>query len=188
MTWNLLKPIFNRLMQKSRSIIYLVFPLFLDACSSTVNKEPVVILDTAVPPVPTLDINYLTQGKGLYDRYCGSCHGEDLLGEPIWKQLKEDGTFPAPLHDATEHTWHHPDDLLLEITSQGGDPAYGGTIPGFGEQLSNEEIRAILEYIKTSWGNRRELISGGLRTNNNGRSKSRIMCELNKSSKASPII
>jgi mono/diheme cytochrome c family protein len=147
-----LKPIFNRLKQNSRSIIYLVFPLFLAACSSTINKEPVVILGTAVPPVPTLDINYLTQGKGLYDRYCGSCHGEDLAGEPDWKQLKEGGTFPAPPHDATGHTWHHPDDLILEITSQGGDPAYGGTMPGFGEQLSKEEIRAILEYIKTSWG------------------------------------
>ncbi len=37
--------------------------------------------------------------------------------------------------------------------------AYGGTMPnsampGFGEQLTEEEMAAILTYIKTFWGER----------------------------------
>lgn len=152
MTSILVKSIFSFTKSNCRSILYLFFPVFLAACSSTATNEPVVILNTAVPPVPTLNSSYVSQGRGLFDRHCASCHGEDLTGEPNWKQLKDDGTFPAPPHDATGHTWHHPDDLLFEITSQGGDPAYGGTMPGFGEQLNNEDIRAILEFIKSSWG------------------------------------
>ena len=53
------------------------------------------------------------------------------------------------LHDNSGHTWHHADDLLLRIITQGSDFPQA-KMPTFGNQLSDEEILAILEYLK-SW-------------------------------------
>jgi hypothetical protein len=57
-----------------------------------------------------------------------------------------------PPHDSSGHTWHHPDPVLIEIITIGGDPAlYNTKMPGFGNQLTEDEIRAVLDYIKNSW-------------------------------------
>jgi mono/diheme cytochrome c family protein len=135
-----------------RLIIFTAIAIVLVSCSPGAVSDPVIILETAAPPVPTIDANQVVVGQELYDQYCGSCHGEDLVGEENWKERKADGTFPAPPHDTSGHTWHHPDDLLLEIIAQGGDQALGSTMPGFAEELTEDEMAAILEYIKTFWG------------------------------------
>jgi len=54
-------------------------------------------------------------------------------------------------YDASGHTWHHSDHLLLEIVAQGSEFPQC-QMPIFGDQLSDEEIQAILEYIKKWWG------------------------------------
>lgn len=63
----------------------------------------------------------------------------------------ENGLYPAPPHDETGHTWHHTDVLLEEIVRAGGTRDKTA-MPGFGTQLSSGEIRAILTYIKSTWG------------------------------------
>ncbi len=101
-------------------------------------------------------------GEPLYQEYCASCHGADLEGEPDWRSQKEDGTLPAPPHDETGHTWHHGDDLLFNYTKLGGQEAlaksgitnFTSGMPGFGEQLSDEEIWHILAFIKSTWSER----------------------------------
>jgi len=87
----------------------------------------------------------------LYAQYCARCHGSNLEGDPEWQTPLEDGSLRPPPHNANGHTWHHADSLLIQIISQGGDPAVGGVMPGFGEQLNEDEIRSILEFIKTYW-------------------------------------
>ena len=87
----------------------------------------------------------------MYAANCASCHGAELKGQPSWQQPKEDGSFPAPPHDSTGHTWHHPDDLLLDIIENGGDPAFGATMLGFKGQLSEDEMVAVLDFIKSHW-------------------------------------
>lgn len=63
--------------------------------------------------------------------------------------------MPAPPHDASGHTWHHPDRILFEIIKQGAAAIIGGgyesDMPGFGGTLTDAEIRAIIEYIKSTW-------------------------------------
>jgi mono/diheme cytochrome c family protein len=127
--------------------------LLLAACS-TINpkREGVTIQGTTVPPVPTLDVEQVQEGQELYGMYCASCHGFDLEGQQDWKLLKADGSYPAPPHDSQGHTWHHPDQLLLEIIAEGGDPALGATMPGFNRTLSDDQMRAIMDYIKSHWG------------------------------------
>lgn len=94
-------------------------------------------------------------GRGAYAAQCASCHGKDLQGEPNWRQKRPDGTLAAPPHDATGHSWHHPDKLLFQITKLGGQhnapPGFTSRMPAFEDQMSDREIHAVLAYIKTRW-------------------------------------
>ena len=100
----------------------------------------------------------LALGEAVYADNCASCHGADLEGEPDWRSRLPAGLMPAPPHDETGHTWHHPDDALFRITEEGPAVVVGGgyesAMPGFGEVLSDEEIRAVLAFIKSTWPER----------------------------------
>jgi hypothetical protein len=78
-----------------------------------------------------------------------------LEGHPTGGGRMPTGYLPAPPHDATGHTWHHPDALLVEITRLGTAAVVGGgyrsNMPGFGEVLSDDEIVAVLAFIKSTW-------------------------------------
>jgi mono/diheme cytochrome c family protein len=102
------------------------------------------------------DLETVGRGAGIYAQYCASCHGADLEGEPDWQTPNLDGALKAPPHDETGHTWHHSDDLLFRITKVGtataiGDPDFQSNMPGFEGQLSDEEIVAVLSFIKAHW-------------------------------------
>ncbi|HKZ82159.1 MAG TPA: cytochrome c [Anaerolineae bacterium] len=124
--------------------------LLFQRTSST--GRPVVINDTAAPPVPTLDLDRVEYGESLYTQYCAGCHGANLEGAADWKQRLPDGSLPPPPHDSSGHTWHHPDSLLVGIIANGGDPAYNSKMPAFKEKLHDDQIRAILEFMKSKWG------------------------------------
>jgi mono/diheme cytochrome c family protein len=91
------------------------------------------------------------RGGKLYQANCASCHGADLAGAANWKTRNDDGSYPPPPHDSSGHTWHHPDRVLIEIIRDGSDFAQS-RMPAFGDQLTDEDIEAILEHIKTHWG------------------------------------
>jgi mono/diheme cytochrome c family protein len=114
--------------------------------------KPVIINNTPVPPVPTLDSQNIARGAALYTQYCASCHGSNLEGAPEWKRTLADGSLPPPPHDSSGHTWHHPDGLLLSIIADGGDSASKSRMPAFKDQLSQEDMVAILDFIKSRWG------------------------------------
>ena len=87
-----------------------------------------------------------------------SCHGENLQGEPghpNWRKRKPNGRLPAPPHDGSGHTWHHVDKQLFELTKYGPAALAGGgyesDMPGYGDSLSDDEIIAVLSYIKSRW-------------------------------------
>ncbi len=97
-------------------------------------------------------------GQAVYQANCAECHGAALEGQPNWKSRLPDGTMPAPPHDENGHTWHHPDQQLFDYTKLGGAavvPApFKSAMPGFGETLSDEEIWAVLAFIKSTWSTR----------------------------------
>ena len=85
-----------------------------------------------------------------------SCGGAELAGQPDWRRRKPNGRLPAPPHDASGHTWHHPDALLFAITKNGlvpphAPPGYASDMPAFAGVLSDDEIRAVLAYIQSRW-------------------------------------
>lgn len=97
-------------------------------------------------------------GRQIYAQNCASCHGARGEGQPNWIVLKPDGTYPAPPHDSTGHTWHHSDGLIFRIVKNGGAslniPSFQSGMPAFGQQLRDEEIQAVISYLKTLWGTR----------------------------------
>ncbi len=94
-------------------------------------------------------------GRAVYAEHCAECHGKTLEGEANWRTPKADGTLPAPPHDDSGHTWHHGDELLFRYTKEGGAavaPAdFKSAMPPFGGALSDEQIWAVLAFIKSTW-------------------------------------
>jgi mono/diheme cytochrome c family protein len=82
-----------------------------------------------------------------------------LEGQPNWKQRMANGRMPAPPHDESGHTWHHPDEVLFAITKFGLVPPYApkgypSDMPAFGGTLSDPEIRSVLAFIASHWKSR----------------------------------
>lgn len=101
------------------------------------------------------DEQLVAQGQGLYVQHCAACHGAGLEGQPNWRQRKADGKLPAPPHDHTGHTWHHPDAVLFNLTKFGPAAVAGGNyaseMPAYEGTLSDHDIIAVLSYIKSTW-------------------------------------
>ena len=133
-------------------LVLILGAAFLAYQQTASANRAVVINQTAVPPLPTLNPENVSQGEILYAQYCAKCHGADLEGSPNWKKRLPDGSLPPPPHDSSGHTWHHSDELLINITENGGDPADNSKMTPFKDQLSREEVVAILEFIKSKWG------------------------------------
>ncbi len=138
-------------------LLLLLSLILLTACGLGIRPQPppanpaLRVGNEDIPPPPPLDPQKVARGQELYNQYCAACHGLNGEGQPDWKTPNEDGSFKPPPHDASGHTWHHGDHLLLEIVAQGSEFPQS-QMPIFGDQLSDEEIQAILEYIKKWWG------------------------------------
>jgi len=97
----------------------------------------------------------LALGERVYVEACASCHGAALEGQPNWQSRGENGRLPAPPHDETGHSWHHPDEYLFLVTKYGvtpfAGPDYQSDMPAFEQQLSDDEIHSVIDYIKSRW-------------------------------------
>lgn len=98
----------------------------------------------------------VVRGRALYEQRCASCHGQNLEGQPNWRIRLANGRMPAPPHDDSGHTWHHPDEVLFGITKHGLVPPYApqgypSDMLAFGSILTDDDIRATLAYIESRW-------------------------------------
>jgi mono/diheme cytochrome c family protein len=105
--------------------------------------------------LPYRDADVIARGEAIYGAECAACHGANLEGQGDWRVRDADGYLPAPPHDETGHTWHHPDSQLIAITMLGTEQIVGGgyrsNMRGFQDVLSRDEIIAVLAYIKSTW-------------------------------------
>jgi len=94
-------------------------------------------------------------GQQVYVDHCAECHGINGEGQfpenPA--QPDENGLIGAPPHDGSGHTWHHGDGLLVRYVIEGGmgDPSRFYPMPALGDVLTDEEVIAVIAYIKTMW-------------------------------------
>lgn len=105
--------------------------------------------DKPAPPVARPTAAVLAQGQEIYRQQCAQCHGDQGEGRR--------GALPAlaanravMLADSTN---------LVRVVLQGGyQPATAGNprphgMPPFRQLLSDDEIAAVLSYIRNAWGN-----------------------------------
>jgi mono/diheme cytochrome c family protein len=101
------------------------------------------------------DTQAVTRGELLYARHCAACHGANLEGQPDWQSRDARGRLPAPPHDQHGHTWHHDDQVLFEVTKYGlakhAPAGYLSDMPAFEGTLDDEDIVAVLAFIKSRW-------------------------------------
>ncbi|MER1941143.1 MULTISPECIES: c-type cytochrome [unclassified Castellaniella] len=103
------------------------------------------------------DQDLIVQGQAIYTSSCAACHGAMLQGQPSWRERMANGRLPAPPHDQTGHTWHHPDAVLFDLVKHGlvpgrtAPPGYQSDMPAFGGVLNDNQIVAVLTYIKSTW-------------------------------------
>ena len=90
-------------------------------------------------------------GEKIYNKNCLSCHGPKGQGPAKdWKVKDENGNYPAPPLNGTAHTWHHSPEQLLYTINKGG-VEMGGQMPAFEKRLTEEEKKALIEYMYSLW-------------------------------------
>ena len=116
---------------------------------------------------------FVKMGKKVYLVQCASCHGVTLEGQVGWQDTMVDGMRLAPPHDKSGHTWHHPDEMLFNLTKYGFkamiNDDYKVSMPVYDGILSDEEIIASLSYIKSTWP--KEVVEIHNKINDNYKSK-----------------
>ncbi len=126
-------------------------------------SEPVVNKgsDGVLSQLPKQTPATIEAGVAVYHQHCAHCHGSELQGQPDWDEPIASGLLPAPPHDDSGHTWHHADDQLIEIVKYGpatamGDPEYRSMMPAFQSVLSDQQISAVLVFIRSTWSQERK--------------------------------
>jgi mono/diheme cytochrome c family protein len=127
-------------------MLLFVFPLF----AALVKFGPVAAED--------IEQKQIALGRTVYETHCARCHGKSLEGQPEWQTRLPTGRLPAPPHDATGHSWHHSDEVLIGVTRKGLKPYagedYESDMPAFVTVLSEEKIEAVIAFIKSTWPER----------------------------------
>ena len=134
------------------------------APSPTATTPPTataILTRTASATVPPARDTATSSGQAIFRANCAVAHGADGEGQPDWHIKKPDGVLPAPPLNGGGHTWHHGDGTLYTYVSRGGKafespdiPSFKSGMPAFGEVLSHDDIIAVIEYVKSLWGDK----------------------------------
>ncbi len=86
----------------------------------------------------------INQGQQIYVEFCAECHQTDGTGySTLFPRLA--GNPVVTLHD--------PEPIIVTVV-------YGqGSMMGFRDKLNNNQIAAVLSYIRNSWGNHAPAVS-----------------------------
>jgi mono/diheme cytochrome c family protein len=110
----------------------------------------------AATSIPTAESSLLLSlGKTVYDNRCASCHGADGSGKPP--------QYP-PLAGNQSIEMESAVNSIRMVLNGGYPPGTAGNpmpygMPPFAQLLSDNEVAAVVTYIRTSWGNRGTAVS-----------------------------
>ncbi len=100
------------------------------------------------------DAQLVAQGQQIYAVRCAACHGANLEGQPGWPH-PQNGVMPASPLDERGIAWQRDDRWLFTTIRDGGQatapPGVTSFMPPFGGVLSDDQIWAVLAYIKSAW-------------------------------------
>jgi mono/diheme cytochrome c family protein len=86
----------------------------------------------------------LAAGKAVYENNCSSCHQRD--GKGIKNEV------PA-LAGNTAVTASEPNDVIMSMLEGFAPQGLWGAMGSFANQLSNEQIADVTNYVRTAWNN-----------------------------------
>lgn len=94
--------------------------------------------------------DHVERGGVVYAEHCAVCHGQNAEGTKNWRQRSADGKFPPPPVDGTGHAWHHPM-KILGAQIKFGAPGGQGSMPGFADKLSDDQIIDVIAWFQDRW-------------------------------------
>ena len=92
----------------------------------------------------------LASGQRIFRANCAVCHGANAEGIVEDWRKPVDGRYPPPPLNGTAHTWHHPFSQLARVI-RNGTAHLGGSMPAWGDKLSDEEIASTVHYVISLW-------------------------------------
>jgi len=138
----------------ARRLVLAISLIIVAGCGSLTLRGPSEATPTAITGA-ALDPNQVARGRQVYVQNCARCHGQNAEGAPNWQQPDARGDLPPPPHDDSGHTWRHSDAQLAEIIRNGLRDRFNKTpeltMPPFKDQLTDEEIAAVISYFKSLW-------------------------------------
>lgn len=113
------------------------------------QNDPPPTLATAQPDAAAAEHIFKTGAK-LYEQHCAECHRADGRGIPP--------AYP-PLDGNRALTMGSAVNPIRVVLNGGFPPATTGNprpygMPPFGQALNDQEVAAVVSYIRNSWGNR----------------------------------
>jgi mono/diheme cytochrome c family protein len=106
--------------------------------------------EPATSEIPSTESSLLVAlGKTIYDTRCASCHGAEGLGKPP--------QYP-PLAGNQSIQMESAVNPIRMVMNGGFPPGTVGNpmpygMPPFAQSLSDDEVAAVVSYIRTAWGN-----------------------------------
>jgi len=91
-----------------------------------------------------------SRGGALFQKYCAECHGVKAEGAPNWNKRGPDGKYGPPPLNGSGHAWHHAKPVLVRTIKQ-GTLKIGGSMPPWGDKLSDEQIDDIFGWLISKW-------------------------------------
>jgi mono/diheme cytochrome c family protein len=118
------------------------------------QNDPPPALDTAQPDKPTAD-RVMQAGAKIYEQHCAECHKAAGQGiAPAYPPMS--GNRALTMGSAV-----NPIRMVLNggfpPSTQGNPRPYG--MPPFGQMLNDQEVAAVVSYIRNSWDNRAGFVS-----------------------------
>ncbi|MGO0792153.1 c-type cytochrome [Herbaspirillum seropedicae] len=130
----------------------------VSAMAVYLKSLPASAADDAARPAsvePVEAERIMKQGKQLYGTLCVDCHGGKGQGSaPDYPPLAGNRAIAGP----------HPANAVRAVLNGGFPPSTAGNpypfgMPPFGPQLSDQEVAAVVSYVRNSWGNQGGLVS-----------------------------
>ena len=116
------------------------------------DKSPTEAKESHAPSEKVEHI--LTRGKRIYEAHCAECH--QSTGKGV-------STVYPPLAGNSSVTTKSPINAIRMALHGGYPPStvrnprpYG--MPPFGQSLNNEDVAAVVSYIRNTWGNRAPMV------------------------------
>jgi mono/diheme cytochrome c family protein len=135
----------------------------LGACSNSANSsagsDNAAASASAAPSAAVTsasqNVASANDGAGVYSTNCSSCHQSNGVGLP--------GAFPAlannPMVTGDPKSVIRIVKFGLSGKIAAGGQNYNGTMPAWGQNLSNVQIASVVTFIRSSWGNRTSAVS-----------------------------